>query len=61
LLDLVGAMSFLLRIENSGTDARRAAADRHRLKAGFGVRPGDDFDSYPGRRRRVNVWSTFNA
>ena len=28
LLDLVGAMSFLLRIENSGTDARRAAAER---------------------------------
>jgi hypothetical protein len=54
-------MSFLLRIENSGTDPRRAAAEGHRLKAGFGVRPGDDLDSYSGRRRRVSAWSTFNA
>jgi len=54
-------MSFLLRIENSGTDARRPAAEWHRRKAGFGVRPGDDFDSYSSRRRRVSAWSTFNA
>jgi hypothetical protein len=55
-------MSFLLlRIENSGTDARRAAAKEHRRKAAFGVRPDDDFDSYSGRRRRVSLWSTFKT
>jgi hypothetical protein len=42
-------------------DARRAAAEGRRRKAGFDLAPTDDSDSYSSRRQPTRAWSTFNA